>query len=90
MLEADKQSLSWAVDAVLAVHSVWGVYDCEDEQCSSECVSELMYVACQECCTVEGYQTEECATYHEDHTREPKNRCNTVAVIADALKTDDV
>lgn len=81
---------------VAAGHTPWGIYDeCE---CPAEvreqdghiinliefsgCEKSLVYWACRECCTDDGYHNEACATYH-DHG-EGKPYCLAVAAI-DAL-----
>lgn len=87
-----------ARDALVAAgHTPWGIYDeCE---CPAEvreqdghiinliefsgCEKSLVYWACRECCTDDGYHNEACATYH-DHG-EGKPYCLALGAI-DALK----
>ena len=97
-LAGHREGVQSAREALVAAgHTPWGIYDeCEcppevREQDGhvvnliefSGCEKSLVYWACRECCTDDGYHNEECASYH-DHG-EDKPYCLAVAAI-DALK----
>ncbi len=81
----DVPTLVAALEAVLELHSKWQIHDCECEYHTAEyeCDSEVMYTVCRECCTSNGYHTEECASEHIHGPTHPI--CPTVAAIHQAL-----
>ena len=85
LAEVDIPALVAAVEAVLELHKPWKIHDCDCDYhtAESECDSEFMYTVCRECCTSNGYHTEECASEHIHGPTHPI--CPTVTAIHQAL-----
>ena len=81
----DIPALVAAVEAALELHKPWKIHDCDCDYhtAESECDSEFMYTVCRECCTSNGYHTEECASEHIHGPTHPI--CPTVTAIHQAL-----
>jgi len=90
------------VKRVRVLHRPWKVLDeCDHEHTDEDvragravdtgwalsCDEALMYVACAECCTKDGEQTEDCATYHNHTNRSGRPEdgpwCPTIAALGE-------
>lgn len=82
-LIAEVEQLRAQVEAVRELHRRWQVTDCDCDYHTneSECSGEVMYTVCRECCTSNGYHSEECANEHVHGPTHPI--CPTVEALGE-------